>query len=120
MLKRYRAEQARLRFELGDKWRGDNWIFVQADGAPMFPTTPTMMFDKFLKRYNLKHRKFHALRHTSATLLLGSGTNIKNVASRLGHTQLKTTDRYVHALEDADRAAADTFEKMFNQDRKMA
>lgn len=120
MLKHYRAEQARQRFALGDRWQGDEWVFIQADGQPMFPTTPTLMFNKFLKRYNLKHRKFHALRHTSATLLLANGTNIKNVASRLGHTQLKTTDRYVHALEDADKAAAETFELMFNQQRKRA
>ena len=58
-------------------------------------------------------RKFHALRHTSATLLLSSGTNIKNVASRLGHSQLKTTDRYVHAIEEADRQAANTFDTLF-------
>ena len=120
LLKRYRAEQTKQRFALGDKWQGDNWIFIQADGAPMYPTTPTLQFSDFLKKYNLKHRKFHALRHTSATLLLSSGTNIKNVASRLGHTQLKTTDRYVHALEDADRAAANTFETMFNPLKKMA
>lgn len=120
LLKRYRAEQAKQRFALGDRWQGNNWIFIQADGAPMYPTTPTLQFSDFLKKYNLKHRKFHALRHTSATLLLSSGTNIKNVASRLGHTQLKTTDRYVHALEDADRAAANAFETMFNPVKKMA
>ena len=120
LLKHYRAEQAQLRFELGDAWCGADWIFIQADGKPMNPTTPTEQFNDFLSKNNLKHIKFHALRHTSATLLLSSGTNIKNVASRLGHSQLKTTNRYVHALEDADRAAADTFEKMFNPDRKMA
>lgn len=118
LLKEYRAEQGRQRLAVGDKWQGDEWVFIQADGSPMFPSTPTLMFDKFLKRHNLKHRKFHALRHTSATLLLGSGTNIKNVASRLGHSQLKTTNRYVHALEDADREAANTFETMFNPKKR--
>ena len=120
LLKHYRSEQTQYRFLLGDKWVGDNWIFTQADGQPMYPSTPTLQFDRFLKRNNLKHRKFHALRHTSATLLLSSGTNIKNVASRLGHSQLKTTDRYVHALEEADKQAANTFETMFNPALKHA
>ena len=120
LLRTYRAEQAQYRFSIGDKWQGDNWIFIQADGAPMYPSTPTMMFDKFLKRHNLKHRKFHALRHTSATLLLSNGTNIKNVASRLGHSQLKTTDRYVHAVEQADIEAANTFETMFYSSERLA
>ena len=119
MLKRYRAEQTGLQLRLGDAWHGDDWIFIQADGKAMYPTTPTQWFSRFLKRNNLAHKKFHALRHTSATLLLSNGTNIKNVAARLGHAQLKTTNRYVHAVEQAERDAADTFENLLNpkQDR---
>lgn len=43
-----------------------------------------------------------------------------NVASRLGHSQLKTTDRYVNAIEEADRQAANAFEGMFNTSAKRA
>lgn len=57
--------------------------------------------------------KFHALRHTSATLLLFSGTNIKTVSARLGHAKLETTNIYLHALKSADKAAADTMGRMF-------
>ncbi len=118
MLRRYRAEQDGWRLTLGDAWHGDDWIFIQADGKPMYPTTPTQWFAKFLKRNGLPHRKFHALRHTSATLLLSNGTNIKNVATRLGHTQLKTTNRYVHAVEQAERQAANTLELILGGERK--
>ncbi len=120
MLKQFKAVQAQTQLTLGDRWRGDNWIFTQADGKPMYPTTPTQWFSKFLKRNGLEHKKFHALRHTSATLLLSNGTNIKNVASRLGHSQLKTTNRYVHAVEQAEREAANTFETLLNTNRKRA
>ena len=118
MLRRYRAEQDGCRLSLGDAWHGDDWIFIQADGKPMYPTTPTQWFSKFQKRNDLPHRKFHALRHTSATLLLSNGTNIKNVATRLGHTQLKTTNRYVHAVEQAERQAANTMELLLGGNRK--
>lgn len=37
-----------------------------------------------------------------------SGANIKNVSARLGHAQITTTNRYVHAIEEADRVAGDT------------
>ncbi len=120
MLKQFKAEQAQYQLLLGDRWSGDNWIFTQADGKPMYPTTPTQWFSKFLKRNGLEHKKFHALRHTSATLLLSNGTNIKNVATRLGHTQLKTTNRYVHAVEQAEKEAANTFEAILNTNRKRA
>jgi integrase len=120
MLKKFRAEQAQTQLLLGDRWQGDNWIFTQADGKPMYPTTPTLQFSRFLKRNGLEHKKFHALRHTSATLLLSNGTNIKNVATRLGHSQLKTTNRYVHAVEQAEKEAANTFETLLNTNRKRA
>lgn len=120
MLRAYRAKQAEIQLSLGDRWQGDNWIFTQADGKPMYPTTPTQQFSKFLKRHNLPHMKFHALRHTSATLLLSNGTNIKNVAARLGHAQLKTTNRYVHAIEEAEKEAANTLETVLNTKRKRA
>ena len=120
MMKQFKAQQAQTQLMLGDRWQGDNWIFTQADGKAMYPTTPTLQFTRFLKRAGLEHKKFHALRHTSATLLLSNGTNIKNVAARLGHAQLKTTNRYVHAVEEAEKQAANTFETLLNTNRKHA
>jgi len=112
LLKLYKIEQEEEKIALGDKWADENWLFTKIDGSAMHPHTPTRQFTKFLKKNNIPHRKLHALRHTSATILLSSGTNIKTVASRLGHTQLSTTNRYVHALRDADEAAAQTFENL--------
>jgi site-specific recombinase XerD len=90
MLKDYKKNQSLTRLQLGDQWHNEDWIFTQWNGMPMYPTTPTQWFTGFLKR-NGQHRKFHALRHTSATLLLTSGANIKTVGSRLGHKKLSTT-----------------------------
>ena len=110
MLRQYRREQARRKIELGDAWHEGGWVFTCEDGRPVNPTSPTRNFDLLLKRHGIPHIKFHALRHTSATLLLSAGINIKNVASRLGHTQLSTTNRYVHALKEVDEEAAEVFE----------
>ena len=114
MLRDYLAEQTKRRIELGDCWSNENWIFTQWDGKPMNPQTPTKQFSKFPARNDIPHRKFHALRHTSETLLLVSGTNMKTVASRLGHTQPSTTNRYLHALKDADEAAAQVFDDILS------
>lgn len=112
MLRDFRIEQLKEKMRLGDAWHDTGYLFCQWDGEPMNPNTPTDYFADFLRRNDIPHRKFHALRHTSATLLLTSGTNIKTVAARLGHTQLSTTNRYVHALRDADEAAAETFAEL--------
>lgn len=118
MLNDLRREQILKAFELGDVWQNEGWIFTQWNGKPMYPTTPTLWFSKFQERNNIPHRKFHALRHTSGTLLLSSGTNIKTVASRLGHTQLSTTNRYLHSLSESDAAAAASFETLLLEPRK--
>lgn len=67
------------------------------------------MSDKFQKKNKLPNKKFHALRHTFATLALSNGINIKAVGAGLGHSQLKTTNRYLHALEETEQQAANVF-----------
>ena len=115
MIKDYRIAQATERLQLGSLWQDGNWVFVQWDGKPMHPQTPTDWFAKFQVRHNLPHRKFHALRHTSATLLLTDGTNIKTVAARLGHSKITTTNRYVHNITSADEAAAASFAALLDR-----
>lgn len=52
---------------------------------------------------------FHELRHTQATLLIGSGADIKTVQARLGHSSASLTmNIYAHAIEQNDREAAET------------
>lgn len=51
--------------------------------------------------------KFHELRHTQATLLIGNGADIKTVQQRLGHSSANLTmDIYAHAIRQNDEAAA--------------
>lgn len=55
----------------------------------------------------LKDLRFHDLRHTAATRLVGAHIPLSEVGRVLGHTQANTTYRYVNAnVETAKRAAA--------------
>lgn len=96
-----------LQREKGRQKKGKDWLFTTSRGDIMNPTTPTSQFSKFLKKNGFKHCKFHALRHTSATLLLYSGVNIKAVQNRLGHNNIETTNKYLHYISTADKQAAD-------------
>lgn len=89
-------------------------LFTDKKGDYLTPQYISIWFQNFLKRNGMSHIKFHALRHTSATILLANGTNIKTVSSRLGHSNLSTTNRYVHAMLEADIAAAETLEQKLN------
>lgn len=115
LLTMHHKEQTEERLKLGDQWHEQGYVFTTWNGEIMNVDTPSTWFPDFLKRHNLPHMKFHALRHSSATLLLYGGANIKEVSSRLGHAQLATTNRYLHALRPADQAAADTFNGMFGK-----
>lgn len=108
-----KAEQVRI----GTAWKDNNWLFTQWNGEIMNPQTPSKQFSKFLVKNGIKHRKFHALRHTSATLLLYGDVNLKEVQSRLGHADISTTNKYLHSIAEADEAAADVLQNMLTENK---
>ncbi|MBR3422812.1 MAG: tyrosine-type recombinase/integrase [Ruminococcus sp.] len=107
-----KADKERQAEKLGTAWIDGDWLFTQWNGEIMNPQTPTVQFRKFLEKNGMKHRKFHSLRHTSATLLLYGGVNIKQVQERLGHGDITTTNKYLHYLAEADEEAANVLQDM--------
>lgn len=56
---------------------------------------------------------YHSLRHTHATLLIEGGANVKNVQTRLGHTNIQTTlQTYVHDTEKMGDQSVELFERL--------
>lgn len=53
-------------------------------------------FDAARKRAGLPHVRFHDLRHTVASRLLNAGYPLKVVKDILGHSDIRTTERYAH------------------------
>jgi len=118
LLKLYKKEQLEQKFMLANKWMEEGWLFTKWNGLPMFPTTPSQWFRKFLKRRGLPHMRFHALRHLSATLLIAFGVPLKNVSSRLGHADIRTTANiYGTALQSVDRQAANKMDQYLQKVR---
>ncbi len=48
--------------------------------------------------------RIHDLRHTFASLLVSGGMKLPVIGKLLGHTQVQTTQRYAHLLDDPLRA----------------
>jgi Site-specific recombinase XerD len=58
------------------------------------------------ERAGLPGLRMHDLRHTYASMMLDSGSDIVDVQQALGHTQLKTTAGYPHLTEGRKRQNA--------------
>ncbi|BAC12109.1 integrase [Oceanobacillus iheyensis HTE831] len=66
----------------------------------------------YQKNPELPQIKVHEFRHTHASLLFAAGASIKDVQSRLGHTDIQTTmDIYTHVTDEAKEKTAEMFQK---------
>ena len=70
-------------------------------------TSVKTAFNKVKRIAGLSDLRFHDLRHTHATRLVALSVHLSEVGRQLGHTQERTTYRYVNAnIETARRVAA--------------
>lgn len=78
--------------------RKNNNVFVLSGNAQYIePRTYRNYFTKILKSLNLRHFKYHALRHTFASNLISLKIDYKTVSELLGHSNISLTlNLYVH------------------------
>lgn len=75
----------------------DGYICVNAKGDLINPDYVTSAFNSLIKNNNLKHIRFHDLRHSCASLLVSFGFSMKDVQEWLGHADYTlTANRYSH------------------------
>lgn len=61
---------------------------------------------RWVKRAGIdKHISWHCARHSFAVNILNNGANIKTVASLLGHSGLKHTEKYTRAVDKLEEEA---------------
>lgn len=59
-----------------------------------------------------KHITWHCARHSFAVNILNNGANIKTVASLLGHSGLKHTEKYTRAVDSLKEAAINSLPEL--------
>lgn len=109
LLRKHKIAQSVDRMKLGNLWQNTNRVMTQWNGKIMHPDTISQWWKKFQLKNGIENVvSLHKLRHTFATLLLsGKETDIKTVSELLGHSDIGTTNIYVHALESSKRGAAE-------------
>lgn len=110
---------------LAAKLRGEKshreLIFYDKNLNPIAQDVLSKKFRYFLQENNLKHIRFHDLRHSHVTMLIDAKVPIKVISERVGHSNVNTTlNIYSHALREMDQEASDKIsDTLFNNERKM-
>lgn len=90
-------------------------IFCDTQGGPIRRNNfSRRSFKPLLKKARLPNIRFHDLRHTAATLLLGEQVQEKVIQEILGHSNIKVTmDTYAHFKTWMQRPAIDKMDAIF-------
>jgi integrase len=113
-LAEHRSAQLVERFAAGPDWHDSDLVFCNSVGRPLeVSNLIRRTFRPLLHSAEVPMIRFHDLRHTAATLLLGQGVHPKVVSEMLGHSQISITmDLYSHVTPTMQADAVRAFEQV--------
>ena len=117
VLRAIEKDAKRVAADLGVPF-GDPYVLGTPDpeSRPYHPTRLTKEFKSFCDMNGFSCT-FHDLRHTFATMMIGNGTDVRTVASYLGHSNVALTlNTYADVDPDAKRAAVERVSGSFDID----
>lgn len=91
--KKFKAELEKI----GIKKEG--YVFINPDTHKPYTTIKTG-FNRALERAKITNFRFHDLRHTVGTRLISKGADLQTVKQILAHSDIKTTQRYLHPVQE--------------------
>ncbi|MHB8696142.1 MAG: tyrosine-type recombinase/integrase [Solirubrobacteraceae bacterium] len=86
----------------------DDYVFCNALGRPLDGSALRRRYKRARDAAWMRPLRWHDLRHTFGSLLVAGGVDLVSIKDAMGHSQLTTTSRYLHARPATERAAAFT------------
>lgn len=113
-LEKLERKQQKMKLICGKGYNNSKYICCWDDGRPVKPDYISQRFKAIVDGNNLPSIRFHDLRHTNATLLLGNNINMKLLSDWLGHSTISTTmDIYAHVTNEMKKEVANNMDKIF-------
>lgn len=110
-LREHRQHQREARLAAG-RWGDADLVFTGAAGQPIDPRRDHEGWERLLADAGLPDAPLHAARHTAATMLLLTGTDVRVVQAILGHSDIRVTQLYADVAAELRRQA---LERMADQ-----
>jgi len=93
----------------------NTWVFYNKGTGTRYMHRPKFMQGLCLRAGIVPHFGFHTLRHLMASLLADNPkVATKTIQKILGHSNIKTTEIYVHSIEGAVEDAMDSLSGVFS------
>lgn len=95
---------------LGERGKKDEYIFNLKNKSGVFLSTNAInkCIKNWVERANIdKHITFYCARHSFATQLLQYGADLKSVSNAMGHTNVKSTIKYLNYIDNLKDNAID-------------
>jgi integrase len=120
-VKVHRTLRKRERLAAGEAWEESGQMFTDELGRPLHPEYVSHRFRELAAAAGLPVIKFHAARHTAATLALEAGVDVKIVAEQLGHSTTRITqDLYQHVRLQVHQDSAEKVRQLLPERVKRA
>ena len=110
-------EMVGLFVEYIQKYKPKDWLFEgQQGGEPYSPRSLQTVFRRAKEKAGItKRATFHTLRHSYATHLLETGTDVRLIQELLGHSDIKTTLLYTHVSKRSLMSVRSPLDSLFEE-----
>jgi integrase len=101
-------------------WADPGLVFASTIGTALHARNVRAWWYELTIAAGIGRRRFHASRHTAATLMLNAGTPLEVVSATLGHAGYAiTADVYAKVRGPLQKTAADTMQRVLGNGRQL-